>query len=336
MKISRNDPCPCGSGQKYKKCCLERRQTPTQLEIPADVLAEVRQTLEGKEFASLEEMNAFLSKYMNQRNQASREDFAGLSPEQMHRFLHFPFESPDLVSFPENLAVEPAAPIMTLFQLLAEAIGKEGLKPTAKGNLPRNFCRETALAYWGEKTYSENTRFGNINKEDDFTDLHVTRIIAELAGLIRKNRGRFILSRDCRKFLEVSGMAGIYPQLFRSGTLKFNWAYRDRYPELGFIQQSFLFTLYLLHRHGKDWRPDTFYEDHFLSAFPMILKEVPPESYFTPEQTVRSCYSFRTLENFARFFGLAKVEAITTEDHFSRQLRIIKLPLLENAIMFRV
>lgn len=20
-KISRNDPCPCGSGQKYKKCC---------------------------------------------------------------------------------------------------------------------------------------------------------------------------------------------------------------------------------------------------------------------------------------------------------------------------
>jgi len=22
MKIGRNDPCPCGSGQKYKKCCL--------------------------------------------------------------------------------------------------------------------------------------------------------------------------------------------------------------------------------------------------------------------------------------------------------------------------
>jgi hypothetical protein len=22
MKISRNDPCPCGSGKKYKRCCL--------------------------------------------------------------------------------------------------------------------------------------------------------------------------------------------------------------------------------------------------------------------------------------------------------------------------
>ena len=21
MKVGRNDPCPCGSGQKYKKCC---------------------------------------------------------------------------------------------------------------------------------------------------------------------------------------------------------------------------------------------------------------------------------------------------------------------------
>ncbi|MCI0656896.1 MAG: SEC-C domain-containing protein [Acidobacteria bacterium] len=24
LPIGRNDPCPCGSGKKYKKCCLER------------------------------------------------------------------------------------------------------------------------------------------------------------------------------------------------------------------------------------------------------------------------------------------------------------------------
>ena len=23
-KIGRNEPCPCGSGQKYKKCCLDQ------------------------------------------------------------------------------------------------------------------------------------------------------------------------------------------------------------------------------------------------------------------------------------------------------------------------
>ena len=27
MKIGRNDPCPCGSGRKYKKCCLGKPET---------------------------------------------------------------------------------------------------------------------------------------------------------------------------------------------------------------------------------------------------------------------------------------------------------------------
>lgn len=25
MKIGRNEPCPCGSGHKYKLCCLKKR-----------------------------------------------------------------------------------------------------------------------------------------------------------------------------------------------------------------------------------------------------------------------------------------------------------------------
>ncbi len=25
-KVGRNDPCPCGSGKKYKKCCLSKSQ----------------------------------------------------------------------------------------------------------------------------------------------------------------------------------------------------------------------------------------------------------------------------------------------------------------------
>ncbi len=30
MKIGRNAPCPCGSGKKYKKCCLDRKAAPSQ------------------------------------------------------------------------------------------------------------------------------------------------------------------------------------------------------------------------------------------------------------------------------------------------------------------
>ncbi|MDD5147799.1 MAG: DUF5677 domain-containing protein [Candidatus Daviesbacteria bacterium] len=33
MKIGRNDPCPCGSGKKYKKCCLGKDKEPKVISI---------------------------------------------------------------------------------------------------------------------------------------------------------------------------------------------------------------------------------------------------------------------------------------------------------------
>ena len=27
MKIGRNEPCPCGSGKKYKNCCLAKKSS---------------------------------------------------------------------------------------------------------------------------------------------------------------------------------------------------------------------------------------------------------------------------------------------------------------------
>jgi len=28
QKVGRNDPCPCGSGKKYKQCCLNKKKMP--------------------------------------------------------------------------------------------------------------------------------------------------------------------------------------------------------------------------------------------------------------------------------------------------------------------
>src|SRR5688572_27618025 len=35
IRIGRNDPCPCGSGRKYKRCCLDRRTADGADERPA-------------------------------------------------------------------------------------------------------------------------------------------------------------------------------------------------------------------------------------------------------------------------------------------------------------
>jgi len=61
-----------------------------------------------------------------------------------------------------------------------------------------------------------------------------------------------------------SCLCGIYSRLLRSYERDFNRAYRGEVPDLGIIQCSFLFTLYLLHLHGEDWQPQVYYEDGFL------------------------------------------------------------------------
>ena len=32
-RMGRNDPCPCGSGRKYKRCCLARDEAPELLRL---------------------------------------------------------------------------------------------------------------------------------------------------------------------------------------------------------------------------------------------------------------------------------------------------------------
>ena len=335
MKIGRNDPCPCGSGNKYKKCCAGKQQADEQPAGVGAVTGELSELLQGQSFGSLDEANAFLNRHMRQRNQAPSDDFHGLSPDQMRRFLNFPFDTPAMINLPSTLDITPQAPIMSLFKLLADAICEEGLKATATGNLPRNFCREAALSFLGEEGYGEYIRYGGINSETDFSELNVARLVAETAGLVRKYKGKIITSRECRKILAESGMPGIYPRLFRAFVGEYNWGYQDRYPDFSIIQQSFLFTLYLLQRYGNEWRPGAFYSDIFLRAFPMVLAEIRPLPYETTEDEAGRCYSLRSLERFAEFLGLVEIKRDPSK-RFTADFRLRKLPLLDHVVQFQL
>ena len=66
VKVGRNDPCPCGSGKKFKKCCIEQFESSstTASEVsdpgaPAAVLVKEptsdRWTIELRNFAKVRE-----------------------------------------------------------------------------------------------------------------------------------------------------------------------------------------------------------------------------------------------------------------------------------------
>ncbi len=66
-----------------------------------------------------------------------------------------------------------------------------------------------------------------------------------------------------------------------------------------------------------------------------MLSDVVPTPYSTPEKTVRSCYAWRALVNFAVFLGLAEVEP-TTKDRHDGHSRVRKRPLLAVAVRFQI
>ena len=37
MAVGRNDPCPCGSGKKYKKCCMTAHQPKSSSQLLSNV-----------------------------------------------------------------------------------------------------------------------------------------------------------------------------------------------------------------------------------------------------------------------------------------------------------
>jgi len=237
--VGRNDPCPCGSGRKYKFCHL-RSDNGVVMNKARILNEELAAEIAEREFTSLEEAQSYIDAFTRKRNTTSLAEFHGLSPEEMFKLFYGPFDSPDIVTFPEVLDSEPSAPISDLFMMLAEELTESGIKLTEKGNLPRAFCHSAGQRYLGDAESVGPFHFGwsPVNKEADFKDLQITLLVAGMAGLVRKYRGRLELTRKGRQLIEEHGTRGIYPVLLRAYVQDYNWAHAGRYPDLDIVQRS--------------------------------------------------------------------------------------------------
>jgi hypothetical protein len=72
-KIGRNDPCPCGSGSKYKRCCLAKHEAERRASPPGEVEDE------EEEHLALQ-MAAFIEPLLRK---------GGRSPENLKKALTF-------------------------------------------------------------------------------------------------------------------------------------------------------------------------------------------------------------------------------------------------------
>jgi len=332
----KNEPCPCGSGRAYEECCSTGDVLNANGRMDAQTFSRaVLALLESRKFKSHEEAQAFIDRLTRARNAAPLEDFSGISSEQMYRFLHHPFDSPGLIDYNLEIKQFPDAPFFRLFSYLMRGVANEDLKATAQGNLPQKFVQAAALWFYGEQEYGKLRRYTSFRTETDFFALHTVRLIAELAGFVRKYKKRFRATKTGKRVVE-QGMDGpAFFDLFRAATRKFNWAYSDRHPDIPVIQESFLFSLYLLSKHGSAFRSAAFYGELFMKAFPLALQETPEYSFESREETLLGCYALRTLGRFGHFFGFVDVDGEEKERWIEKR-SVRKTSFLDEWIRFSI
>ena len=335
MKISGQDQHPHGSDSMNSEPGSDANADRCASNERADLLAELKGEITARDIASISELQAVADEVFRRRNLRSRDNFCGLSSEQMHHILHLPFDSAGIVSFSEDTVIPSDVSAHALVSLLVDACGDQGLKATAKGYLPAKFCRDTALAVLGEEGCRYMMFGSEVRKELDYRELHVVRLATQMGGLIRKYRGRFLRTKKGEKALSSPNNGKLYFELLKAYTGKFNWGYSDRYPDLMMIQEAFLFSLFLLHRYGDESRCESFYADKFLQAFPSVVDEIREPLYGSKADEIMRCYAVRTMKRFAHLFGLIELDSDSSV-HILRDSQIKKSPLLDQLVSFHV
>lgn len=300
-KIARNDPCPCGSGEKYKKCCIDLAGE--KLESPDDFIELVKAEFSKRELTSLDEMNQQLSVMKENFNSSPKSQFLGLSPVEMHNIVYEPFSLENAVfSFEcrDNAKLKEVPLLKHSLYLLNKLKDAGEIKATQLGNLPRALVREMYEEFFSHDRYARLP-----NTEDDMIEIVRVRQLLCISGLMKKKSNKFTLTKKGENLLQES----MWPELFRELTLCFmnqwNWAYGDSYSELPFIQSSAVFNLFLLHKKCQDWAYSGDVGQAYLHAFPNLVNEA--SGYFGPEEEIIRCFSTRFLNRVCLPLGLVEM-----------------------------
>lgn len=263
-------------------------------------------------------------------------DFNGLSPDQMHQLLYTPFDSPQLLQWRESEQVAQA-PILRMAKVLLTALADKDVKLTPKGNLPVVVVKAMLESVDEQQSMlGFPHRLERRRSEENVMPVHATRLLMELAGLTKIQKGKLSLKKTTAADVARGQWGKVYLKLLKAMMVAFNWAYLDGHDELRGVQTTSPFTLWLLHRHGSDWQPESFYSGAILQAFPMLLTEARDEPYATARETVELIISWRTFK-LHQWFGLIELreEAAESQDFpFRKPLSLRKTPLFDDVLIW--
>lgn len=369
-KIGRNEPCPCGSGKKYKHChgnsntiVIQNAQDifdsnnfqaytnevenwnrsedpPTFMEflgkpnLATESFSQMREMLGDKKFSSIEEARSFMEEYVSQYQSSAMEDFLGLSPEQMHVILNHPFdENKNILELQVGLKQDDINTIPVMRQaicFLEKVQEAQPLKATAAGKLPTKLVKDLYQSVF----QGYDIYNCKVNKEDDYPQISALKHLLTFSGLLKKYNGAFSLTKSGNKLIEAKDFDKLYRLLFLTYIEKYHWGFLDGYKEFAIIQRAAIFDLYLLKCKAMEFQEDKLLGGYFLKAYPQVLQEA--EDTFVPaEDYITACFALRFLDRFCLSFGLVEKKQ-EGDDYLTRKCFYKTSDLFKRLFVWRI
>lgn len=228
MKEQAGD-CFCGSGKKYKNCCfgklIEFPKSNSFKDLPdcdSEVSNSVKAHIENKEFSSLKELNQELNQFLHSHNKKPRDDFLGLSPDQMQYILYNPFSLTNEIfvfeygnDFEKNIKEIPFLEQALYF--LNKLYESGEIKATKKGNLPKAFLMELYQKFFSKKEYAIIP-----HREDYLPEAKRLKHILNMAGLIKKRKNKFYLTQQGDSLIKDKKIRELFDKLILAFFKKWN------------------------------------------------------------------------------------------------------------------
>jgi len=163
MKIGRNNPCPCGSGKKYKKCCMNKMQQNNSINHNSDIPKQAKTIQSVSHSLNEPHIRPYVIAKMAEGNSA----FGDLKPhfKSLHASQHFPSNvrlltnemiikklSERNVSFDEALFIEECYKHDSAWDV-SEELWLKHVKVKTKD--VADFCGLAACILW-ERLYQDN------------------------------------------------------------------------------------------------------------------------------------------------------------------------------------
>lgn len=250
------------------------------------------------EFANIDES-------INSYNNSPQEKLSGLSPYQTHEIIHNPLGEKSPIKFRNDIDTKilDKIPFFKLAEEFLKIIERDKfIKLTPLGALPKKIMVEL---YYYKFIPDEHIESGitKLWKEDDCISIKSARITCELAKFVKKANGKLSLTKNGQKNLKPENRLILFKYIYLTFTENFNWGFNDGYPQEPIGQYGYLFSIYLLMKHGENKKSTLFYSNKYLTVFYKFLP-LFENDYATPEEQFNNCYSVRTFERFTNWFGL--------------------------------